>query len=84
MNEWTFLLGQSVSPWKLLLKIIIITLMGGNEKDQAEQKNISQMYSGTVSHLHQAFHHGEEERLINFGSFHRRTIHPRNQSQYNY
>lgn len=44
MNEWTFLLGQSVSPWKLLLKIIIITLMGGNEKDQAEQKNISQMY----------------------------------------
>lgn len=75
MNEWTFLLGQSVSPWKLLLKIIIITLMGGNEKDQAEQKNISQMYYGTVSHLPHS-NHGEEERLINFGSFHRRTIHP--------
>lgn len=83
MNEWTFLLGQSVSPWKLLLKIIIITLMGGNEKDQAEQKNISQMYSGTVSHLPNS-NHGEEERLINFGSFHRRTIHSYNQSQYNY
>lgn len=75
--------GAVSQSLELLLKIIIITLMGGNEKDQAEQKNISQMYSGIVSHLPHS-NHGEEERLINFGSFHRRTIHPQNQSQYNY